>query len=103
MKAQKFFDPDRLCVDALDYIFVEWLIRNNLYRRFAENFSAHHPASASPCPHLRERIRYHISLDPSDYSGYVEGAFRFARTPEGYDFWKDVTSRWVKFIKSFNS
>lgn len=102
MKAQKLFNPDELRVDALDYIFVEWLIRNNLYGRFMRNSSAYRPAPTSTRRELRERIRYYVSNDPSNYSAFVSGAFLFGRTPEGRDFWTDVANSWVEFVKSFN-
>lgn len=102
MKVQRFFNPDELRVDALDYIFVEWLIRNNLYGRFMRNSSVYCLVHTSARRELRDRIRYYVLNDPSNYSGFVSGAFYFARTPEGRDFWTDVTSNWVKFVKSFN-
>lgn len=34
----------------------------------------------------------------TDPANYISGAFVFADTPEGYDFWLDLFNRWNKIL-----
>lgn len=100
MKTRKNFSPIDLKADALDYIFTEWLVRNRLYYKFLKNLQELLPADESPRDHIRARILSHVSNRITDYSILIDGAFIFAGTPEGRDFWMNVSKRWRDFINS---
>jgi len=101
MKAQKSFSQFDLRVDALDYLFVEWLIRNRLYRRFAKNLVADRHTTMSARSYIRLRIRTYAAFPVTDYSFLMTGAFLFESTPEGREFWCDASRRWSDFCKYF--
>lgn len=99
MKARDNFSPVNLKVDALDYIFTEWLVRNRLYRKFSRNLRKAQPDIESPRAYIRDRIYCCILNPPTDFSILIEGAFLFDKTPEGSDFWSDATDRWCDFFE----
>lgn len=103
MKTQKPFSRFDLRVDALDYIFVEWLVRNRLYRKFAKNLLASRHTTMSARDFIRHRIRLYASFPVVDYSFLVSGAFFFDSTPEGREFWNDASRRWSDFCGYFFS
>lgn len=103
MKTQKPFNQLDLRVDALDYIFVEWLVRNHLYRKFAKNLIADRRPITSARELIRRRIRTYAKFPSVNYSFLITGAFFFEFTPEGREFWQDVSRRWSDFYRYFFS
>jgi len=103
MKAQESFNQFDLRVDALDYLFVEWLVRNHLYRRFAKNLAAARQVTASVRDLIRHRVCAYAMLPAMDYAFLLSGAFLFDSTPEGREFWIDASRRWSDFCKYFFS
>lgn len=103
MKRQESFNQFDLRVDALDYIFTQWLIRNHLYRKFARNLAATRHVSTSVRDLIRQRIRVYAAFPSIDYSFLLSGAFLFTLTPEGREFWNDASQRWADFCKYFFS
>jgi len=103
MKAQESFSQFDLRVDALDYLFVEWLVRNRLYRRFAKNLVAARHPTMSARDYIRRRVRTYASFPVVDYSFLMTGAFFFESTPEGREFWNGASRRWSDFCKYFFS
>ena len=103
MKAQKSFSPFDLRVDVLEYLFVEWLVRNHLYRRFAKNLAAAKQSTTSVRDLIRHRVCTYASVPAMNYPFLLSGAFRFDSTPEGREFWNDASRRWADFCKYFFS
>ena len=101
MKTQKPFNQFDLRVDALNYLFVEWLIRNRLYYKFAKNLAADKKTTMSARDLIRRRVRIYASFPVVDYSFLMTGAFFFEFTPEGREFWNDASRRWSDFCKYF--
>lgn len=101
MKTRKTFSPLLLKADALEYIFVEWLVRQGLFHKFSKNLRKYLPADESLCDCIRVRIRSLVANGRTDYAVLIRGAFVFARTPEGQDFWMDVADRWCDFLNSY--
>ena len=100
MKKDKF-DRDLLILNVADYLFVEWLIRNNCYSKFIANFS-----SNFDCDSPREAIRSHLSMllrsNSMTLRNAISTAFLFLPTPEGEDYWCSVELRWIAFLDEFN-
>ena len=101
MKTQKSFDQLELQVDVLEYLFIEWLCRNRLYRKYAKNLEAAGRVDTSVRDCIRERVRFYVSRTFFTYSFFLTGSFTFAKTPEGREFWIDASLRWENFCKSF--
>ena len=103
MNTQESFNQFDLRVDALDYIFVEWLVRNCLYCSFTKNLLASRHTSMSARDCIRERVRIYASFPVVNYSFLLSGAFLFDSTPEGREFWNDASRRWEDFCRYFFS
>ena len=80
MNTQESFNQFELRVDALDYIFVEWLVRNCLYCSFTKNLLASRHTSMSARDCIRERVRIYASFPVVNYSFLLSGAFLFDST-----------------------
>nr|DAP82674.1 MAG TPA: hypothetical protein [Microviridae sp.] len=100
MKKGKF-NLDLFILDVADYVFVEWLVRNNCYSKFIANFSGNFDYD-SP----REAIRSHLFLILRSRSmtlrNAISAAFMFPFTPEGMDYWLSIEQRWIDFLDEFN-
>jgi len=100
MKKNKF-NRSLLTLDVADYLFVEWLIRNDCYSKFAANLSGN-----SDCDIPREAIRCHLSLilrsNSMTLRNAISTAFLFLHTPEGEDYWCSIELRWIAFLDEFN-
>lgn len=101
MKTQKTFDLFEFRVDALEYLFVEWLVRNNLYCKYARNLKASGRVTTSVGDCIRSRVRLYASNPCINYSFFLTGSFNFTETPEGPEFWIEASQRWENFCKSF--
>jgi hypothetical protein len=101
MKTQKPFNQFELRADALDYLFVEWLVRNHLYRKFAKNLVGSRNSTTSARELIRRRVRLYAKFPVVDYTFLISGAFFFEFTPEGREFWNDVSRRWSDFCGYF--
>lgn len=101
METQNSFNQFDLRVDALEYIFVQWLVRNHLYRRFAKNLMASRRTTMSARDCIRQRARIYASFPAIDYSFFLSGSFLFDLTPEGREFWNDASRRWEDFCRYF--
>lgn len=101
MKTQKSFNPFDLRVDVLEYLFVEWLVRNRLYGKYAKNLEASGHVKKSVRDDIRERVRNYAVFHFSNYSFLLAGSFNFAQTPEGRKFWMDASHRWEDFCNTF--
>lgn len=103
MKKQKSFNEFDLRLDVLDYLFVEWLVRNQLYGKFARNLAAARPVTTSVRNLIRQRVCAYATFPAMDYSFLLTGAFLFESTPEGREFWNDASRRWADFCSYFFS
>lgn len=103
MKKQKSFSQFDLRVDVLDYLFVEWLVRNHLYCRFAKNLAAARQVTTPIRDFIRQRVRAYATFPAMDYSFLLTGSFLFDSTPEGREFWSDASRRWADFCRYFFS
>lgn len=103
MKKQGSFSQFDLRVDALDYLFVEWLVRNHLYRKFTRNLAAAKHVTTPARDLIRQRICAYATFPAVDYSFLLTGAFLFDSTPEGHEFWCDASQRWTDFCRYFFS
>lgn len=100
MKKTKSSTVDNLAIDVLEYAFVEWLVRRNVYRAFQANYDR----SISNAKTFRGILRDHIrSLYNHPVHGpeiLIASAFVFMSTPEGSEFWQKVSDDWKRFYDS---
>lgn len=102
MKKQAFKPLDKFSVDVIDYMFVEWLVRNSLYSKFAANLIRYYPDSVNPRSIIRKRIRSISRFPVFLASDLISSSFLFDKTPEGYLFWSRVSSKWASYLESFS-
>lgn len=101
MRKTRTFKPMGLTLDVLDYMLVEWLVRQNLYAKFAANIVAAQKWNG-PARHLiREHIRLVIKNPALTYERVISSAFLFFRTPEGMTFWTRASRDWSCFCRDF--
>ena len=101
MKTQKSFNQVDLRVDALEYLFVEWLVRNRLYSKYVKNLEASGRVKTSVRNCIRDRVRLYAVYHFCNYPFLLAGSFDFAQTPEGRKFWMDASHRWEDFCSTF--
>lgn len=99
MKEDKF-DPNSLVLDVVDYLFVEWLVRNGCYSNFVANLSSGFGRSA------RKRIRSHLAVllrsKTATIRDAIAAAFVFPATPEGIAYWRSIEQDWIDFLEKFD-
>lgn len=100
MKKFHSFDSDLLTMDVCDYLFVEWLVRHELYSKFVRNLTSRYDDLGRGRLLVRRYIR-HFVIPHFRLENAISSAFVFAKTPEGFDFWKNVSDEWVKFCSDF--
>lgn len=103
MKRKVFFSAQSLHVDVLDYMFVEWLVRNNLYSKFVANLPLAEFATEKPRTAIRAIVYHAVTSCHSDPLCMISNAFLFRSTPEGRDFWLEASSAWKTYFTSFTN
>lgn len=90
--------PHPLILDVADYLFVEWLVRNECYSKFVANL-----ANGSGFPGSREGVRAYLSAilrsKVSTLHTAISAAFLFPCTPEGSSYWRLVDRKWINFLE----
>ena len=103
MKKTRVSTISELSVDAVDYLFVEWLRRRGVLFAFRLNCGFDKECNSSFRTALRCRIR---SVLHSSYVGIgdlISISFIFAHTPEGLSFWFDLSFAWRRFCTDFQN
>ena len=99
MKENKF-NSNSLVLDVVDYLFVEWLVRNRCYLNFVANLSSGIGRNA------RERIRSHLAVllcsRVSTIRDAISTAFVFPNTPEGMAYWCSIEQDWIDFLEKLD-
>lgn len=99
MKDEKF-NPNSLVLDVVDYLFVEWLVRNRCYSNFIKNLSSGSGRNA------RARVRSHLALllrsRTATIRDAIAAAFIFPATPEGIAYWRSIEQDWIDFLEKLD-
>lgn len=103
MKANKKSRRSDLSVDVVEYMFIEWLVRRNLFSVYKANYEAFHPNHRPFRDNLHDRIRYLCRSRIPSIEFLISTSFPFAMTPEGYNFWVDQSNLWHRFCDKFKS
>lgn len=100
MKNFRSINSNLLTLDACDYLFVEWLVRHDLYSAFVKNLASSFDRLGAGRSLVRRYVRSFLS--PRFYlESAIVMAFPFDETPEGFDFWNRVSDEWSKFCCDF--
>jgi len=103
MKAKKTPSLSNLSVDVAEIMFTKWLVRQNLFLAYKENFEKFYPNNRTFRHNLRIRLR-NLSLFPVlGFGAIISTSFPFSMTSEGYDFWVDKSNLWKQFCSKFKS
>lgn len=102
-KERKNLKDNDLIVDVLEYAFIEWLVRREVFIAFKENYEP----VVLPCQTFHDALRVHVRrslrnphLGPARL---ISTAFLFSSTPEGYDFWRKQSVAWERFYSKLQS
>jgi len=103
MKKTKVSTISELQVDAIEYLFVEWLRRRGVFSAFRSNCGFGKECNNSFRTVLRRRIQ---SVSRSSHAGIgdlISVSFIFASTPEGLAYWFDLSFAWRRFCVGFQN
>ena len=97
MKRAKTRRSDELQLDVIEYMFVEWLCRQDLFFAFKSNYRPTGLTETSFRDSLRDQIRYVVFTSDLDLGDLISSSFSFTRASEGFVFWAEVSSSWRLF------
>lgn len=103
MKSAKFSKTNKLFVDAAEFLFVAWLIRRGIYSAFEVNYRHWVREDESFRNALHRNIQRYVYSDEFKLKDFINGAFSFSSTPEGFTFWCDQAAAWSSFCKNFQN
>ena len=86
-----------LSVDVVEYMFIEWLVRQGVFAAFKSNYEYDYALRTGFHEHLRGKIRRALNGSGYGVSHLVTSSFLFASTPEGYEFWCKQSAAWERF------
>lgn len=103
MKKTEVSMISELSVDAVDYLFVEWLRRRGVFSAYRSNCGFDKERNSSFRTELRHRIKGIFHASSVGIGDLVSMSFIFSRTPEGLAFWYDVSFDWRRFCTGFRN
>ena len=92
-----------LTVDAVDYLFVEWLRRRGVFSAFRTNCGFGKNRSSLFRAVLRYRIQDLLHSSHAGIGDIIPVSFIYTHTPEGYAFWTDLSFAWRRFCNDFQN
>lgn len=101
MKANKKSRISDLSVDILEYMFVEWLVRQGVFSAYKANCEKFCTLHRTFRDDLRSHIRSMRRSSRFTLADLIAVSFPFALTPEGYNFWADQSTLWHRFCSNF--
>ena len=103
MKADKKSRLSDLSVDVAEYMFVEWLVRQNLFSAYKANYEIFRPNHRPFRDNLRAKLRVICNSHAFGVVEIISISFPFVMAPEGYDFWLNQSNLWRRFCSEFKS
>ena len=103
MKANKASKASNLPVDVIEYMFIEWLVRQGIFSLYRANCVKFYPNHRSFRDNLRDKLRRVLRSSGYRVDSLISTSFPFAMTPEGVDFWVDYSNLWRRFCDNFRS
>ena len=103
MKKTRFPTIAELPIDAVEYLFVEWLRRRGVFSAFRSNCRFGKPRMNTFRAVLRHRIQDALHSSHLGIGDLISTSFIFAHTPEGLSFWFDLSFAWRRFCTDFQN
>lgn len=88
---------EKLRLDVIEYAFVEWLVRREIFTAFRTNYDRASATRKTFRDCLRDHIRYVYRTPSLGPGSLISSAFLFPSTPEGYEFWIKHSDDWKCF------
>ena len=103
MKANQKSRLSDLSVDVVEYMFIEWLVRQGIFSAYKANFEKYCTNHRSFRENLRAKIRFltRNSILGAEY--VISTSFLYHVTPEGRDFWIMQSKLWQRFCGNLKS
>lgn len=103
MKKTRVSTISELSIDAVDYLFVEWLRRRGVFSAFRSNCGFDERRNSSFRTVLRNRIQGVLHSSYAGIGDLISMSFIFTHTPEGISFWFDLSFAWRRFCTDFQN
>jgi hypothetical protein len=103
MKKIKKSSLSELPVDVAEYMFTEWLVRQNLFSAYKANSEKFCTTHQTFREHLRTLIRHMRRSPRFAFDDIIAISFPFSMTTEGCDFWVKQSVIWRRFCSDFKS
>jgi len=103
MKKTRVSIISELSIDAVDYLFVEWLRRRGILSAFRSNCGFDGERNNLFRAMLRSRIESVLHSPHFGIGDLVSMSFIFVHTPEGVSFWFDLSFAWRRFCIDFQN
>lgn len=103
MKKTRVSTISELPVDAVEYLFVEWLRRRGVFFAFRSNCGFDKERNNSFRTMLRYQIQDVLRSPRADVGDLISGSFLFSHTPEGLAFWFGLSFAWRRFCADFQN
>lgn len=101
MKKIKKASISDLPIDVVEYMFIEWLVRQGLFSAYKANCEKFHMCHRTFRDDLRSRIRSMRRSPRFTFDDLITISFPFSMTPEGCDFWVNQSVIWRRFCNDF--
>lgn len=103
MKNTRVSTNFELSIDAVEYLFVEWLRRRGVFSAFRLNCGFDKKRNSLFRSVLRCRIQDVLHSSNSGIGDLVSMSFVFTHTPEGLNFWFGLSFAWRRFCTDFQN
>jgi len=103
MKKTRVSTIPELPIDALYYLFVEWLRRRGVFSAFKSNCGFGNQGNNALRTVIRRRIQNALHTSHSGIGDLISLSFIFTNTPEGYAFWAELSFAWRRFYVDFQN
>lgn len=101
MKNIKVSTTSELSIDAVEFLFFEWLRRRGVFSAFKSNCGTGKGCEKAFRSVLRYRIQNALHSSHFGIGDLITMSFLFTDTPEGYAFWSDLSFAWRRFFTDF--
>ena len=92
-----------LSIDAVEFLFFEWLRRRGVFSSYRLNCGFNEKRNKAFRTGLRYRIQDVLHSPYLGVDDLISRSFLFTRTPEGYAFWSEESIAWRRFCSNFKN
>lgn len=103
MKDTRVSTISELSIDAVDYLFVEWLCRRGVFSAYRSNCGSGKRHKDTFRAVLRYRIQNALHSAHLSVGDLISLSFKYIDTPEGYAFWSELSFAWRRFCADFQN